>query len=246
MFFRNFGKRRAFTLIELLVVITIIGILAAMLLPALRQAREKARAAVCINNIRQITLAFLMYKTDNHEYYPPSAFDISGPNLHRWHGTRDNVWEPFVLDGRAPIYSYLKGNEIRACPTFKDYLVGFEASNGGYGYNDQYVGASPDNFNLPAKDNQIKRPSQTIMLADCAFFSAGIIEYSFVTAPQWVVFGVDSAPSIHFRHTGQANVAWCDGHVTNEPMGFARDEDQQEARIGYVGEWDDNRLYDRE
>ena len=68
-------KRKAFTLIELLVVVAIIGILAAILFPVFARARENARRASCMSNVKQLSLASLMYAQDYDERLVPSYDD---------------------------------------------------------------------------------------------------------------------------------------------------------------------------
>ena len=80
----RFTIRHCFTLIELLVVIAIIGILAAMLLPALNQAKASAHRAFCLSNQKSIYLGFFAYAADNDEYFP----------------ARGNSWDSFDGGGR--------------------------------------------------------------------------------------------------------------------------------------------------
>lgn len=88
---RNTGKiscnslrSKGFTLIELLVVIAIIAILAAMLLPALKNAKSLARGTICLNNFKQIGLSVSMYGDDYNSYYPMGALQESDDQLYTW------------------------------------------------------------------------------------------------------------------------------------------------------------------
>lgn len=257
--------RRGFTLIELLVVIAIIGILTAMIFPVFAKARESARRAVCMSNLKQLSLAMLMYVEDNGGGFVPAQ---SPDNLMRWHGVRAGEDEPFRPEG-GPLWEYYKHDSLKLCPSFSPAAddQGFEQGTGGYGYNAQYVGGSPVGWPemcVPAKEFMIASPADTVMFTDTAFLDCegNLFEYSFCEAPYYEFWDSLVEPSTHFRHNGFTNVAFCDGHVRPMPMVYTHAsgwcpssyyggegvtahtvEEYREARMGFLGE--DNSLYDR-
>ena len=246
-------RQLGFTLLELLVTVSVMSLLVGILLPSLDKARELARSSVCQTNLRVLASANNLYQSEQGGCYAPGAANFLH-NRDRWFGHRSGSTGPFSEGG--PLTPYFGAAAARRCPSFEEYLVGFEAGCGGYGYNNNFVGQfrRPPGYALKSdrtgnRMEAFESPSRTVAFADAAMVDGGIIEYSFAESPRWPDFDAQPRPSIHFRHLKQANVAWLDGHVSSETMEFSGpvvdyyQGNPADYLVGWFGP-DNNELFD--
>lgn len=260
----------SFTLIELLTVIAVVGILAALLLPALNKAKAKGIQSSCLSNLRQLHLANQCYEADYGCYVPGrSGGYYTGQH---WNGNRTSSTQPWdVTQGLLYPY-YGSSRAVKDCPgwTFDQTLDPAIANNlggGGYGYNFFGVGSRAYLYGYTtANQNAVfaaglsgsafQSPVTTIMFADAAHLRNGqLVEIDEISVP-YSLYNASPAQlqtkrptttvntaKIHFRHAKMANVVWVDGHATSELRQWCREPDRAAAGLGNFGP-DDNTLYD--
>jgi prepilin-type N-terminal cleavage/methylation domain-containing protein/prepilin-type processing-associated H-X9-DG protein len=210
-------KHSAFTLIELLVVIAIIAILAAILFPVFAKAREKARAASCMSNCKQIALAFAQYNQDYDENFTIGGNGLAGAGI---------GWS-------AEIYPYVKNAQVFTCPS--DTTAGSMLCS--YGLNRNVSGGNSGSCALAS----LTAPASTVELYEEANISgcdptnpnnpSDVANGGDQNGAGWIDWGVgyyatgvfgnppqtNSLPRQFYnpptgRHMGGANFAFCDGH----------------------------------
>lgn len=235
--------KRAFTLIELLVVIAIIAILASLLLPSLRKARDTAKKITCNSNLGQLMKAHLLYAGDNNDYIWYTGF--SAPSYDTWVRTLSGG---MVHPGREV---YMKNPNCFICPSTK-YGKWTGAAARTYGMYNGIHGASNyssikgEQGNFMISDGtgyfvfyqllRFKQPSKFILLADTITASYGGSYEAYNGQGLWFFLPTtkveDSAVSL--LHGGFANSAYIDGHVaSNNPASL---KDSGTGISAYVNE----------
>lgn len=210
---RGFDKQ-GFTLIELLTVVAIIAVLAAIVVPTLSRARDKARAAICSGTMRSLGLAINMYADDNKDVLP-CPDDTFGDSANWYYAIN-----PYILRMKATNVQVVASQRMdlyKQDPIWSQYTSGDESTNsrsikmnrklvgkkppGGWAYNTASISNAVPNVR---RRNDIEKSATTVLLFDGKVENASQFE--------WRRFdGWES--TVTLRHSGGANILFVDGRV---------------------------------
>jgi len=220
-------RRSGFTLIELLVVIAIIAILAGMLLPALAKAKQKGQGIMCMNNTKQLQMAWRLYVDDNNNKIPPAYSDLNPPyawvyGILNWAGSNADNWNLTNTLMRGTIWKYTgSSDKIYKCPADVFKTIGparerlrSNSINAWCGMHDgkpTWFGNSPP-WRMFLKDSDFVAPADTWVFVDehPDSINDGFFCTDMKPAPNLAGAVLPDAPASY--HNGACGFAFADGH----------------------------------
>lgn len=197
-------QKGGFTLIELLVVIAIISILAALLLPSLKSARESARGISCMSNLRQLYLGVALYAKDNNDSLPLCHDSAGSSATYGWN------WPMFLGSSGAYVPFDVAHYGSYRCPYWPSRTTGIPKTDDYYTYGEI---AYPNDFDTQVFPPISQIPPDHALLCDSINLNPGdplgYNKQQYSIAPlsptAWYV-------GVHLRHHGRANLIFADGH----------------------------------
>ncbi len=205
--------RAGFTLIELLVVIAIIAVLAALLLPALSRAKESARSAQCLSQLRQIGLAVRLYANDQEDEFPRSQHSAFSFGQATWgRAIADGLAQPSTTWTNLLRGVYHCPCDRRTAPWSYGQNVYFELNPD----NDDYAGAPQ----VWRRVGSVPRPSATILHAE----TPGNVDH---IMPHFWMSARDATDVDPRRHKTRSNYNFVDGHSEAREFGSTFDPARQ-------------------
>jgi prepilin-type processing-associated H-X9-DG protein/prepilin-type N-terminal cleavage/methylation domain-containing protein len=235
MYHREHSNRGIFTLIELLVVIAIIAILASMLLPALNQARAKAKSIKCTSNLKQVNTTFALYMNDFN-----SSLLIADQPGGQW-----KFWSDIYYDR----LKYLSSREVMLCPsiqpqkyTVRNFVYGV-VKNPGYFKPGIMTSATKNGYHYEVLNGtRIKNYTEMLIDGDSAHeYTSALGAPYYIKAGLCQIFELNlvSGYGAHLRHGNRGNFGFLDGHV--EPLNGTAYATACRKRVGNdaqaVGVW---------
>ncbi|MPN23456.1 hypothetical protein SDC9_170844 [bioreactor metagenome] len=217
-------KRKSFTLIELLVVIAIIAILAAMLLPALNQAREAGKATTCLNNLKQIQSFALQYTVANQDFFPAASSPGNWScNSTTWNNpTTSRTFIQEALQPSSTPYKLLK------CPSF--------VPNEGTWYTNYGINCKVTTYHKSgwgARDTQLKI-TQLKSPSKCMAFGEHSVKVN--SDGDRIMFSASAWESARrYNHAEKMNIAYMDGHASRYTPGILPGDTTDEGKRLWYG-----------